>query len=99
SRSRIFLIMASNRLTFELAGWPSSSPSGLTNDTAGSVLLDIAVNRSVTSLMCAARWAGSPIIDVTYWNGLQIWQYARPTASSGLRDPFARLTAALKAPP
>src|SRR5689334_13310462 len=56
-------------------------------------------NRSAVSLMCALRAVGSPMIDFAYWNGLQISQYATPIKSSSLVEPFARLTAALYAPP
>src|SRR5262245_30251014 len=59
----------------------------------------MSAKRSAVSFTCAARCAASPMIDLAYWNGLQIWQYAAPIASAGFVEPFARFTAALYAPP
>jgi len=47
----------------EVAELPSISPSGLTNDTAGSVPLATAVKKSVASFMCSERCVEFPMID------------------------------------
>src|SRR5580704_11850290 len=66
---------ASKRSILEEDGWPSSNPSGLPKETDGRVLPWMSASRSTVSLICAARCAGLPMIDVAYWKGLQIWQY------------------------
>ena len=65
---------ASNKLSLDEAGWPSSRPSGLTNETSGRVPLAMAVVRLVTSAMCCLRCEAFAMIDVVYWNGLQMLQ-------------------------
>src|SRR5450432_926917 len=95
--SKIFFVMASNRSSLEDAGWPSNKPSGFTKEIAGRVLLLMAAKKSVVSLMCAARWAESPMFAVAYDSKLQILQYAAPINTVGSLVPglCCRATAAL----
>src|ERR1700742_2368668 len=81
--STIFLEKPSNRSSLDDDGWPSTRPLGFTNDTAGSVPFLMSAYRLAVSWMCAARTAALPMIDVSYWNGLQMLQYSSllaPTA-------------------
>src|ERR1700689_4912252 len=74
--STIFFTKPSNRSSFEEAGWPSTRPLGFTNETAGRfVPLAMSAYRLVLSWMCLFTSALS-MIDWSYWNGLQIWQYS-----------------------
>src|SRR5580704_6714374 len=74
--STIFLTKPSNRSSFEEDGWPSTKPLGLTKETAGSVPFAISAYRFTVSWICAATWAGFAMMDVSYWNGLQMLQYS-----------------------
>src|SRR5580658_7068218 len=74
--STIFFTKPSNRSSFEEDGCPSTKPLGLTKDTAGSVPLEISEYRFTVSWMWAATSAGFPMMDVSYWNGLQMLQYS-----------------------
>src|SRR5580698_10588690 len=75
TRSTIFLLKPSNRSSFEEAGWPSTRPLGFTNDTAGRLPPEMSAYRLVESWMCAATRSGWVMMEVSYWNGLQIVQY------------------------
>src|SRR5271155_3852248 len=72
----IFCTKPSNKPSFEDDGWPSTNPLGLTMETAGSELLAMSAYRFSVSWMWAARTAGLAMIDVSYWNGLQMLQYS-----------------------
>ena len=74
--STIFLAKPSNRSSFDEAGWPSTSPLGLTNETAGSVPLAMSEYRFSGVLDVRVRIAAFVMIDVSYWNGLQMLQYS-----------------------
>src|ERR1700677_3025613 len=90
--STIFFVKPSNRSSFEEDGWPSTKPLGLTKDTAGSVPAAMSAYRFVVSWMCAVRTAALVMMDVSYWNGLQMVQYSSALvmrAPSGLVEPTA----------
>src|ERR1700683_4907434 len=72
----IFCTNPSNKSSFEEDGWPSTKPLGLTKETAGSVPLAISVYRFTVSWICAATCAGFDMMEVSYWNGLQMLQYS-----------------------
>ena len=74
--STIFLVKPSNRSSFEDAGWPSTSPLGLTKETAGRVPFLMSAYRLAVSWMCAVRTAALAMIEVSYWKGLQMLQYS-----------------------
>src|SRR5580698_4622716 len=74
--STIFFTKPSNRSSFEEDGWPSTKPLGLTKDTEGNVPLVISAYRFTVSWICAATCAGFAMMDVSYWNGLQMLQYS-----------------------
>src|ERR1700744_1967291 len=74
--STIFFTNPSNRSSFEEDGWPSTNPLGLTKDTAGSVPPLISEYRLVVSWICAATCSGFAMMEVSYWNGLQMLQYS-----------------------
>src|ERR1700721_592800 len=76
TRSTIFFTKPSNRSSFEEDGWPSTKPLGLTKETAGNVPLVISAYRLTVSWICAATCAGFAMIEVSYWNGLQMLQYS-----------------------
>src|SRR5581483_9536067 len=74
--STIFFVNPSKRFSFEDDGWPSTSPLGFTKETAGSVPFWISLYKFAVSWMCALRTVASDIINVSYWNGLQMLQYS-----------------------
>src|ERR1700722_20225001 len=74
--STIFLVNPSNRLSLEEAGWPSTNPLGLTTETAGRVPFWISLYRFAVSWMWAVRMLALPMMEVSYWNGLQMLQYS-----------------------
>src|SRR5690242_1546799 len=69
------LAKPSNAASVEYPGWPSNVPSGLTIETAGSVPALASDWNAERPCRCAARCAGFVMIDVAYWNGLQMLQY------------------------
>src|SRR5271154_828249 len=74
--STIFFTKPSNRSSFDEDGWPSTKPLGLTKETAGSLPFVMSEYRFTVSWMCAAICAGFAMIEVSYWNGLQMGQYS-----------------------
>src|ERR1700722_12281568 len=74
--STIFFTKPSNRCSFDEGGWPSTKPLGLTKETAGNVPLVISAYRFTVSWICAATCAGFAMMEVSYWNGLQMLQYS-----------------------
>src|ERR1700733_8776259 len=74
--STIFFTKPSNRSSFEEDGWPSTKPLGLTIDAWGRVRFVISEYRFTVSWMCAATCAGFDMMEVSYWNGLQMLQYS-----------------------
>ena len=78
--STIFFEKPSKRSSFDEAGWPSTRPLGLTKETAGKVPLAMSAYRFVVSWICALRIAGLAMIEVSYWNGLQMVQYSSVSA-------------------
>src|SRR5271154_3284412 len=74
--STIFFTKPSNKLSFDEDGWPSTKPLGLTKETAGSLPFVMSEYRFTVSWMCAAICAGFAMIEVSYWNGLQMGQYS-----------------------
>src|ERR1700733_13282079 len=90
--STIFWVKPSNRLSLDEEGCPSTKPLGLTNETAGSLPSAMSAYRLEVSWMCASRTAALVMIDVSYWNGLQMLQYSSAlviTWASGSVEPTA----------
>src|SRR6516164_4441798 len=87
-RSTMFFRKASNKSTFEVSGWPSTNPLGLTKDTEGKLSLATSEKKSTTSLVCSARAVGFDMIDLAYCIGLQTPQnaFGRP-ATASLKPP------------
>src|ERR1700690_906787 len=74
--STIFFVKPSNRSSFDEDGWPSTRPLGLTKETAGGGPFAMSAYRLAVSWMWAVRIAAFAMIDVSYWNGLQMLQYS-----------------------
>src|SRR5580704_1293485 len=88
----IFCTKPSNRFSFEDDGWRSTKPLGLTKETAGSLPSAMSAYRFKVSWMWAARTAGLAMMDVSYWNGLQMLQYSSALVMfwpRGLAEPAA----------
>jgi hypothetical protein len=66
--------------------------AGLDEGNRGQVPLEISAYRFTVSWICAATCAGFAMMEVSYWNGLQMLQYSSAPGPSAVVQPYGSLT-------